>query len=111
MQSLPEFLHADLLLHSNNGKIQLALTQSYIFLSKLPNEPLGKAYQAQAAKIQNALQIRNYSILAHGFQPITEAEYQKFSSVVVSFIQSSIAILVPEKQQFQPVQFPQSLNL
>jgi CRISPR-associated protein (TIGR02710 family) len=111
LQELPEFLHADLLLHSNNDKIQLALIPSYILLSKLPNEPLGKAYQERAAKIQNALQIRNYSILAHGFQPITEAEYQKFSNVVVNFIQNSIAILVSEKQQFQPVQFPQYLNL
>ncbi|NHC34315.1 TIGR02710 family CRISPR-associated CARF protein [Scytonema millei] len=110
LQNLPESLHADLLLNCDRGKIQLALTQSYLLLSKLPDEPLGKAYQEQAAKIQDVLQIRNYSILAHGFQPITKTDYQKFSGVVVSFIQNSIAMLVPEKQQFQPVQFLQNLN-
>lgn len=111
LQKIPESLRAEPLLHSERDKIQLALTQSYLLLSKLPDEPLGRAYQQQAAKIQDVLQIRNYSILAHGFQPITEAEYLKFSSIVVSFIEKSIAMLVSEKQQFQPVQFPQYLNL
>lgn len=111
LQKLPEFLRTDPLVRPNDGKVQLALTQSYTLLRKIPDEPLGKAYQQQAAKIKNALRIRNYSLFAHGFQPITKTDYQEFSAVVVNFIPTSIATLVPNKMQSQLMQFPQILNI
>ncbi len=113
IHKLPEFLHqsyAALPVSAVDGKIQLALNKSYILLSELPDEPLGKIYQQQASKIQNALKIRNYSLFAHGFSPIMKAEYQAFSEVVVSLMTSSIAALIPTGFKSQAVQFPQELN-
>jgi CRISPR-associated protein (TIGR02710 family) len=113
IDKLPEFLHQSytaLRANSQDGKIQLPLSRSYILLSELPDEPLGKIYQQQASKIQNGLQIRNYSLFAHGFSPIMKAEYKAFREVVVSFITSGIATLVPADSKSQAVQFPQDLN-
>ncbi len=113
IDKLPEFLqpkYASLPINSPDGKIQLALERSYVLLSELPDDSLGKIYQQQASKIKNALHVRNYSLFAHGFSPIMRVEYQAFSEVVVSFITSSIATLVPDKSKFPPVQFPQELD-
>lgn len=113
IDKLPEFVrqsYTALSINAVDGKIQLALNKSYILLSELPEESLGKLYQQQASKIQNALKIRNYSLFAHGFSPIMKAEYQAFSEIVVSFITSGIAILVPAGFKSQMVQFPQELN-
>lgn len=113
IHKVPEFLqpkYGSLPINSPDGKIQLGLEKSYVLLSELPDDSLGKIYQQQASKIKNALHIRNYSLFAHGFSPIMKGEYQAFSEVVVGFITSSIAILVPDKSKFQPVQFPQELD-
>lgn len=113
IQQLPESLqakYADPVLRSKDSKIQLALNKSYGLLSELPNEPLSPIYQQQANQIQNALQIRNYSLFAHGFKPIMKADYQAFSTVVVNFIKSSIAALIPPKSKFPSTQFPQDLH-
>jgi CRISPR-associated protein (TIGR02710 family) len=113
VDKLPESLHqsyAALRANSQDGKIQLPLHRSYTLLSELPDEPLGKIYQQQASKIQNALKIRNYSLFAHGFSPIRRAEYKDFSEVVVSFITSGITTLIPAGFKSQSVQFPQELN-
>lgn len=114
IQQLPESLqakYADLTSRSQDGKIQLALNKSYGLLSELPNEPLSPIYQQQANQIQNALQIRNYSLFAHGFKPIMKADYQAFSAVVVNFIKSSITALISPKAKFpSSIQFPQDLH-
>lgn len=113
IDKLPEFLRQSYTALANNsqdGKIKLALTKSYILLSELPNEPLGEIYKKQASKILNALEIRNNSLFAHGFSPIMRTEYRNFSEVVVNFITSSIATLIPASFKSQTVQFPQDLD-
>lgn len=80
-------------------------------MSELPNEPLSAIYQQQANKIQNALQVRNYSLFAHGFKLIMKADYQAFSAVIGNFIKSSIATLMPPKAKFPSSQFPKDLHL
>lgn len=113
LQQLPESLrekYAAPALRSKDGKIQLALTNSYKLLSELVDDPLGKIYQEQAAKIQNALQIRNYSLFAHGFKPIAKEDYQEFSKVVVGFIQSGIAVIVSPELKPDLFQFPRGFN-
>lgn len=113
IQQLPKSLQAKYaapVLRSKDGKIQLALNKSYGLLSELPNEPLSPIYQQQANQIQNALQIRNYSLFAHRFKPIMKADYQACSTVVVDFIKSSIAALISPKSKFRSTQFPQDLH-
>lgn len=91
--------------------VQLALTSSYKLLSELVDYPLGEIYQQQAAKIQNALQIRNHSLFAHGFKPIAKGDYQEFSKDVVGFIQADIAAIVLPGLKPDLVQFPRALSI
>lgn len=90
------------------GVIQLALRSSYELLTKLPDDPVGKVYQENANKIINALEVRNNSLFAHGFQPINSSDYEKVSEVFVNFIQSAITAVIPQKLQAQSPQFPSS---
>jgi CRISPR-associated protein (TIGR02710 family) len=105
IQKLPETIKAKYeIMRSSNGKIQLALVNSYELLNELPNDALGQLYQKNANAIKHTLQIRNYSILAHGLRPVSNIDYnQNLSKVIIPFIQS------PHSQQ--PLQFPSSLNI
>ncbi|HYW19413.1 MAG TPA: TIGR02710 family CRISPR-associated CARF protein [Nodularia sp. (in: cyanobacteria)] len=93
------------------GKIQLALRSNYELLSKLPDDPIGKLYQESANKIINALEARNNSLFAHGFQPIISSDYQKVREVFVNFIQAATTSVIPPKLQLEPPQFPKKLEI
>lgn len=96
---------------SHNGKIQLALRNSYELLSQLANEPLGTLYRERANAIIDALMIRNNSLFAHGFKPISSQDYHKVNNVIVGFIESGITVVTSSKLKFQSVQFPITLSL
>lgn len=112
IQKLPETLRDEYEKKRSRvkGKIQLALTDSYELLKKLPDEPIGKLYQENANKIINALETRNNSLFAHGFQPITNSAYQNVSETFVTFIQNGIAAAVKSPLNSLPPQFPTNLK-
>lgn len=91
-----------------NHKIQIGLTESYELLSKISDDALGQLYLKQKNSINNALQVRNYSLFAHGFQSIDESRYQTFNTVVANFITDGIAA-VTAKSISNALQFPKSL--
>ena len=68
-----------------SGKIQLALRNSYELLSDL-NDPVGKLYEEVQDDIRKMLDLRNYSILAHGNKPIKKANYERFFNLTEAFI-------------------------
>lgn len=82
LQQLPETLRDRYSNEGQDGKIQLALWKSYSLLSELPDEPLGKHFKDRANHLMNALEVRNYSLFAHGFKPITGSDYTRFKDVV-----------------------------
>lgn len=92
-----------------NGKIQLPLWKSYLLLSELPDDPLGQRFQEHAKSLENALQVRNYSLFAHGFQPITENDYRQTGQVIQTFISTALDALIPGKKRHPLPQFPTSL--
>lgn len=87
-------------------KVQIGLLKSYLLLGELPNDPLGQHFQPQANRIQDALQTRNYSLLAHGFTPITHRDYQASGQLIQAFIETALDILIPAKQRKPLPQFP-----
>jgi len=111
IQKLPESLREEYekMRSLDKGKIQLALRKSYELLTKLPDDPIGKLYQENVNRIINALENRNNSLFAHGFQPINGSDYQKVREVFVNFIETCIAAVVPPKLKSQPPQFPTNL--
>jgi CRISPR-associated protein (TIGR02710 family) len=112
-QQLPEPLRGEYekMRLPDKGKIQLALRSSYELLSKLPNDMLGQLYLESARKILKVLETRNNSLFAHGFQPITGSDYQKVNEVIVNFVQSGIAAVIPPKSKSEALQFPTTLEI
>lgn len=88
------------------GKVQIPLWKSYSLLSQLPDDPLGQQFQTQAGSLQNALQVRNYSLFAHGFKPTTASDYQSSGQVIQTFIETALDALVPAKKRQPLPQFP-----
>jgi CRISPR-associated protein (TIGR02710 family) len=79
--------------HPGSGKIQLSLWKSYSLLTQLKDEPLGAQFDQQANALQNALKVRNYSLFAHGFKPITQADYFNTGTILKTFIESGLTFL------------------
>jgi CRISPR-associated protein (TIGR02710 family) len=90
----------------STAKVQIGLMKSYALLSQLPDDPLGQHFQPQAERLQHALQARNYSLLAHGFTPITANTYQSSGQVIQTFIATALDALIPSKQRHPLPQFP-----
>lgn len=73
---------------SEDGKIRLGLRQDYELLVAL-GDPVGIAYQAVSKNLLNGLSARNNSILAHGEQPLTAANYRAFANLIASLFESA----------------------
>ena len=111
LTKLPENLRDEYDKKRVKGKIQIPLRESYELLSKISSDdPIGKIYLENANKIINALQVRNNSLFAHGFNPINSNDYEKTSEVFVNFIKLAISAVVINKPQIQPLQFPKNLE-
>lgn len=70
------------------GKIQIPLRKSYELLQGL-GDPLGAAYSACETDLHKVLSIRNTSLMAHGFQPVSEDTYGKMLQIALSFLELS----------------------
>ena len=111
VQKLPEALQGkyEALRSPRSQKVQIGLFQSYELLSQLGNDPLGELFLLHREQILSSLEVRNNSLLAHGFAPVNEVRYRAFHKVIGKFIQNGIATVIPEKSKTSALQFPQSL--
>jgi CRISPR-associated protein (TIGR02710 family) len=92
--------------NSRTGKVQIPLWKSYTLLSQLSEDPLGSYFQTESQHLLNALEIRNNSLFAHGFQPITANDYQGSGQVLQTFIEKALEQLIPAKKRKPLPQFP-----
>ncbi|MFM1843431.1 MAG: hypothetical protein RLZZ490_2174, partial [Cyanobacteriota bacterium] len=113
LEKLPENLRDQVRdLKGRDGKIQLALRNSYELLKQWPADPLGALYQPAADRLFDQLQVRNYSILAHGLRPVTAADYeQRFQAVIIPFIEAGLKAVIGDQTRFESVQFPRQITL
>ncbi len=112
LRQLPSHLQAEYeaLRSPNTNKIQISLKNSYELLSKFPEDALGELYQQRSKYLLEALETRNNSLFAHGFQPIDATKYRKVGHVIIDFIEEGIRLLIPPKFKQQPPQFPTVLD-
>ncbi len=108
---LPETLRERTAAERNprNGKIQLPLWKSYILLSEMPNDPLGQHFKAEEKRLLNAIEVRNHSLFAHGFKPISGTDYQNSGGMIQIFINTALDRMIPQKQRQPLPQFPTQL--
>lgn len=87
---------------NDKGIIQLSRYKAYELLTKL-NDKIGDAYQNHAKQINEKMQIRNYSILAHGMKPVLATDYRYFKNIIESYLKEAIGVLGIE---WEGVEFP-----
>jgi len=111
VQKLPEELQGEYaaMRSLRSGKVQIGLFQSYELLSQLGNDPLGELFLLHREQILHSLEVRNNSLLAHGFAPVNGERYMAFYKVIGKFIQNGIAAVIPANSKTSALQFPQSL--
>lgn len=66
-------------------KVVIGLSTGYNLLARL-DHPVGKVWTSHKNAILDALQFRNHSYFAHGFNPVTEEDYKTMKQVVWEFI-------------------------
>ncbi|MGQ9533198.1 MAG: TIGR02710 family CRISPR-associated CARF protein [Desulfotomaculales bacterium] len=87
LERLPEFLRERYRqLRDGEGRIRLALTRSYELLADL-EDPVGQLWRKHRARLLDALEARNGSILAHGTTPLGPGDYARNASVFRGFIE------------------------
>jgi len=90
------------------GKIKLPLTPAFELLAKLADfrpEPLGVLYRQHENQVKDFLSIRNKSLLAHGFTPVSAGDYEKANSFFASLADKAFQQL-RLKPYAARVQFP-----
>ncbi len=76
-EHLPEELRQTLLSQGEkNGVIRTGLQHSFQLLAAI-GDSLGTAYLTQETPLLHALEARNNSLLAHGYVPVREKDYQR----------------------------------
>lgn len=71
--------------------VKLSLLDSYRFLSLVfPDDPVGQVFAEREKKLLNSLQIRNHSLFAHGFKPVSRGDYEGIHSPVNAFIRRAV---------------------
>lgn len=91
--------------------IKIGLLNSYDLITQLEKgKPLGELFANTRNTFLSELQKRNNSLLAHGFNPVTEQGYSDFYTIVSDFFNNCYDILDINKRFFGE-QFPNSLNL
>ncbi|MCE1248272.1 MAG: TIGR02710 family CRISPR-associated CARF protein [Firmicutes bacterium] len=88
---------------NDRGIVQIALRQSYELLYEL-GDPVGKDYAEHNNKLMDSLKLRNDSLFAHGFNPLSEADYKKIENSVCRFIERNIEMITGSGKK--PEQFP-----
>jgi CRISPR-associated protein (TIGR02710 family) len=64
---------------------KLPLSRSYELLTLL-SDPLGGTYAKNCTELDKVLNIRNMSILAHGFAPVRKETYDKLLAITLEFM-------------------------
>lgn len=70
---------------NEKGEIKIGLQDDYELLFEL-EDFFGTIYNQQKEKLQNILQVRNFSKLAHGDQPVSEENWKNMLEFTKSFI-------------------------
>lgn len=86
----PQKVPDGMMLNEHKGKLLASLVQAWQLAAVHCNEEVGVFWEEQEERLKTLLQIRNNSILAHGFETITRENWQK----IEYFLESALIPLV-----------------
>lgn len=107
LDRIPSPLHERVASRSDeNGTVQLGLLQAWDLLGSLPDEPLAEWVRENRGRLLDWSRVRNYSLLAHGLEPVTEASWQRTGRIGLELCRSALALLAERKER-RPLNQPQ----
>uniref|UniRef100_A0A831UE25 TIGR02710 family CRISPR-associated protein n=1 Tax=Geobacter metallireducens TaxID=28232 RepID=A0A831UE25_GEOME len=65
--------------------LKLPLFKSFELLHDL-GDPLGKAFRCREEELKKILDVRNKSLVAHGFEPVRSKTYEKMLAIALDFL-------------------------
>lgn len=87
IEKIPEIYRQEYEAKKEDGDVRISLKEDYELLSKMNNDDLlGKIYKENQNRLLDILKIRNYSLYAHGLNPISKEDYEKFNKIFVEDI-------------------------
>ena len=97
---IPTNLRSKYEVYSDGEYLKIGLVQDYELLSDL-NDLVGSYFQQNKNELLDSLKLRNYSILAHGLNPLNESDYGKIYQRITNFISQvaeklNVDIYVPQ---------------
>ncbi len=93
LEKVPESLRTTWAARANEGVVALGLQDDYALLEAL-GDPLGQKFQsAGLSGTKSPLVVRNRSILAHGFERVTDAVFDKLWTSALSLANVDVASL------------------
>jgi uncharacterized protein YutE (UPF0331/DUF86 family) len=54
------------------------------------NDDLGLKYQKHADKLRNVIDVRNMSLLAHGYNAVKQETYQDLKKIALDFLEAEL---------------------
>lgn len=94
----------------NRGKLQLGLRDAFDLLAQL-GHPTGLAWQAGQSRFIDLLSTRNMSLFAHGFMPISFADWNRFKGAFSDLLYQSIEHRRQDKRNVESLlQLPNALE-
>ena len=75
-------------LMGHDGSLQLPLFKAYQLLAEL-GHPLGLHFMEHEKQLSMLLHARNFSLLAHGFEPISEENCSQIQDIIFTFLNFS----------------------
>ncbi len=93
LEKIPESLRTTWAARANDGVLALGLQDDYALLAAL-NDPVGTKFQdGGLSGIKSPLNVRNRSILAHGFERVTDGVFDKLWTSALSLANVDISKL------------------
>lgn len=81
-------------LREGDGRIKIGLLKAWDLVAGFSEDPLGRLFVEQRARLLDFLRVRNESLFAHGFRPVSNSDYQKHVPSVMEFLQSCISVAI-----------------
>jgi hypothetical protein len=88
---------------SKGGIIKIGLWTAWELIAGFAGDPLGERFAQKRNAIRDFLNVRNASLFAHGYRPVTAGDYQHHSPKVTTFLGDCIAAAVPATGSSRPV--------
>lgn len=87
----------------DDGRIKIGLLKAWGVVAAFTDDPLGRLFVEQRARLLDFLRVRNESLFAHGFRPVSDADYMTHVPIVIEFLQKCISEAVAAGGLARPV--------